>query len=264
MLGLYNHVNKGNGWVKARLHEDQIKIGKNGLSAICMVIYPDKGSRMQISELKDKFPENKVMANAYHIGKEHKRVIADYVEKVKGIKDLGRCQGDDLVMFIRLRQYIESVKVDIMKDLVVDYLEEGFSIVVFLNYNENINRLAKLCGTGCIVNGEISIEEREANILAFQKGEKQLIICNISVESINLHDIQGGRRRVSLISPNFSSTKLIQAFGRIYRVGSQSACLQKIIFCAETYEEKMCDRIKGKLEFVEKLNSNELVDIENF
>jgi len=264
MLGLYNTINKGTSWIKIKLHEDSIKINKNSLSSICLAIYPDKGSRMQISELKDKFPENKVMANAYHIGKEHKKVIADYVAKVKEIKNLGTCQGDDLVMFLRLRQYIENVKVDIIKDLIFDHLEEGFSIVVFLNYTESINKLAKLCNTKCIVNGETTIEERERNIAAFQSGQEQLIICNISVESISLHDVHGIRKRLSLISPNFSSTKLIQACGRIYRAGSQSACLQKIIFCSGTYEEQMCEKIKKKLDFIEKLNSNELMEIEDF
>lgn len=264
MLGLYNNLNRGTNWVKAKLREDSVKVNKNSLSAICMAIYPDKGSRMQISELKDRFPENKVMANSYHISKEHKKNITEYVAKVKAIKDLKSCKGDDLVTFIRLRQYIECVKVDIIKELINDHLEAGFSIVVFLNYTDNINKLAKLCNTKCIVNGEVTIEEREKNIARFQSGEEKLIICNISVESISLHDINGMNKRLSLISPNFSSTQLIQALGRIYRTGSQSSCLQKIIFCSGTYEEQICEKIKKKLEFVEKLNSNELVEIEDF
>lgn len=264
MLGLYNVLNKGTAWIKGKLHEDSVKFNKNSLSAICTAIYPDKGSRMQISELKDKFPENKVIANSYCISDEHKKTIAEYVHKVKSIKDFKSCHGDELVMFLRLRQYIENVKVDIIKDLIFDHLEEGFNIVVFLNYTENINKLAKLCNTKCIVNGETSIEEREKNIELFQSGMERLIICNISVESISLHDLNGVGKRLSLISPNFSSTQLIQALGRIYRAGSQTACLQKIIFCADTYEEEICNKIKKKLEFVEKLNSNELMEIEDF
>ncbi len=261
MLGLYNNMKDSKRWINAKLYEDSASMNKKKLSSICSAIYPNKGSRMQISELKDKFPENKVTANAYSIGDEHQQIIEKYVER---IKNMDKCMGDGLVLFTRLRQYLEDVKVDIIKDLIDDHLENDFSIVVFLNYTESINKLAKLCNTKCIVNGEVSIEERENNIANFQSGQERLIICNIQIESISLHDVQGNYKRVSLISPNFSSTQLIQALGRIYRTGAKTACLQKIIFCGGTYEETICEKLKKKLEFVEKLNSNELVDIEGF
>ena len=256
MLGLYKDIKKGNAWIKAKLYEDSISMNKNKLSAICSTIYPNKGSRMQLSELKDKFPSNKVIANAYQISDVEIKEIEKFASEFK------KTNQNDLVLFGKMRQYIENVKVNIIKDLIFDNLEEGFSIVVFLNYTESINKLALLCNTDCIVNGEISMEKREENINAFQTGQQKLIICNMSVESISLHDVHGISRRLSLISPNFSSTRLIQALARIYRTGSQSSCLQKIIFCKGTFEENMCNRIKSKLEFVEKLNSNELIEIE--
>lgn len=261
MLGLYNNINKGNAWINAKLYEDSVNVNKTKLSAICASIYPSKGSRMQVSELQDKFPQNKVVANAYSIGDEEIKQINEYVKNVKDNKYSKN--GDYLVLHNKLRQHIELIKVGIMKDLIMDHLDEGFNIVVFLNYTESINKLAELCNTKCIVNGETSDDDRKKNIDDFQNGRSKLIICNISIESINLHDVNGVGRRLSLISPNFSSSQLIQALGRIYRVGSQSACMQKIIFCKDTYEETICNRIKDKLEFVEKLNSNELIEIEN-
>ncbi len=261
MLGLYKNMKDSKRWINAKLYEDSVSMNKKKISSICSTIYPNKGSRMQISELKDKFPENKVTANAYCIGEEHQKIIANYVEN---IKNMDSCMGDGLVLFTRLRQYLEDIKVDIIKDLIDDHIENGFSIVVFLNYTESINKLAKLCNTTCIVNGCNSIEEREKNIANFQNGQERLIICNIQIESISLHDVNNNFKRVSLISPNFSSTQLIQALGRIYRTGAKSACLQKIIFCSGTYEETICEKLKKKLEFVEKLNSNELVEIEGF
>jgi superfamily II DNA or RNA helicase len=260
MLNLYNNLNKSSAWIKARLYEDSTKLDKKGLSSICSSIYPSKGSRMQISELKDRFPENKVIANSYCIGDEHKKIINKYIED---FKKMDKSSGDYLVMHGNLRQYIELVKVDIIKDLIHDHMEDGFSIVVFLNYTNSINKLAKYFNTKCIVNGEIDIPERERNIEMFQTGQSKIIICNMSVESISLHDVNNIGRRLTLISPSFSSTKLIQALGRTYRAGSHSSCLQKIIFCSDTYEEEICNKIKKKLEFVEKLNSNELMEIED-
>lgn len=260
MLNLYNNLNKSSGWIKARLYEDSTKLDKNGLSSICSSIYPSKGSRMQISELKEKFPENKVIANSYCISDEHKKIISKYIED---FKKMDKNSGDYLVMHGNLRQYIELVKVDIIRDLIHDHMEDGFSIAIFLNYTNSINKLAKYFNTKCIVNGEIGIAEREHNIEMFQTGQSKIIICNMSVESISLHDVNNVGRRLTLISPSFSSTRLIQTLGRTYRAGSHSSCLQKIIFCSDTYEEEICNKIKKKLEFVEKLNSNELMEIED-
>ena len=77
--------------------------------------------------------------------------------------------------------------------------------------------------------------------------------------SIGLHDTSGKYPRVSIISPSFSSIEIVQALGRIYRSNVKSNCLQKLIFCANTYEEKICDIIKNKSSFISKLTDDDLI-----
>jgi superfamily II DNA or RNA helicase len=261
MLKLYKSQRDGKRWINAKLYEDGLSMNKDKESSICCLIYPSKGSRMQIAELGNKFPENKITADAYSINNEQKNIILNYFNV---LKKMDRFKGDGLVLFAKLREYIEYIKVDIIKELIDDHLENNFSVVVFLNYTDSINKLAQLCGTKCIVNGEVSLEERIKNVASFQSDEQRLIICNIRVDGISLHDLNGKYKRVSFISPNFSSSQLIQSLGRIHRIGGKSPCLQKIVFCSDTYEERICERIKEKLEFIEKFTGNELLEIEDF
>jgi hypothetical protein len=86
-----------------------------------------------------------------------------------------------------------------------------------------------------------------------------LIICNIKVggQSISLHD-KYGRPRVSLIVPSFSSIDLLQSLGRIHRAGSKSPALQRIIYCSNTCEEVISRRLNSKIEFLSKINDDDL------
>ena len=108
------------------------------------------------------------------------------------------------------------------------------------------------------------MDVRIKNIEKFQNNETDLIILNIQAGSlgISLNDTHGVPR-IALLSPSFSSTDLQQALGRIYRAGSKSAALQRIIYCAHTVEEVICNRLKKKLQFLPELNDNDLIDITN-
>ena len=73
-----------------------------------------------------------------------------------------------------------------------------------------------------------------------------------------MHDINGKRRRVSLISPCWSAIDLTQALGRIHRAGGKSKSIQRIIYCANTIEEKIADKIQTKLKEMSSLNDGDL------
>lgn len=69
----------------------------------------------------------------------------------------------------------------------------------------------------------------------------------------------GFHPRVSLISPSFSSVDLVQTLGRIYRIGINTPVLQKIIFCANTYEKYICQKVKQKINFINYISDEDLV-----
>ena len=90
--------------------------------------------------------------------------------------------------------------------------------------------------------------------------QANIIICNIKAGGIgiSLHDTIGNHPRVSLISPTWSSIDLVQALGRIHRAGGKSKSLQRIIYTADTIEERIADKLKNKLLNINSINNGDL------
>ncbi|ARF09814.1 DEAD/SNF2-like helicase [Indivirus ILV1] len=269
MLGFYKNMRQSNNWIKSMIREDKSCINdKVNLSAINKKLYPDKGSRMRIVELGSKFPENQVSADCYYIGDKNKKEVNkcfqlfnEYDTKLKSALDQNK-NANILKALTKSRQQLELIKIPIIKSLVEDYTDNGYNIAIFVNYTETIKKLSEILGVTCIVNGEESIEDRQKNIEKFQNNETNIIICNIAItEGLNLHDLHGVPR-VSLISPSFRSDQLAQTLSRIHRAGAKTPALQRIIYCAGTCEEIICNRLKEKLKFMSKLNDNDLIKIE--
>lgn len=229
-------------------------------------LYPKYASRISVAELGDKFPKNNVIVDSYTndnfnlINEEYKK-IKDFYKKLDEKQEKKKKKSANLLADISYsRQKIELYKIEILVDLTKQYLENKYSVVIFVNFNKSLELLSKILNTDCLIHGKQTFEVRKKNIRDFQKNRKKVIICNISAggQSINLHDKYGGHPRVSLIVPSYSSIQLVQALGRIHRAKSQSPATQRIIFCSETVEEHICERLKKKIKNLSSLNNNDL------
>src|SRR5690606_28011900 len=91
------------------------------------------------------------------------------------------------------------------------------------------------------------------------ENKSNIIIANIQAGGvgISLHDLHG-KQRMSIISPTWSGIQMQQALGRIHRAGSKSPAIQKIVYCAKTYEERICDIIKEKMRTISAINDGDL------
>ena len=257
MLGFYNRLGIGKTWVKNIIREDKQIITKKKYSALSTYLFPNFGSKMMISDMDNSIRENNISVECYDIDKEKIKIINNNLNLIKNnivLKDISET-----------RQCIEKVKLDIIFEQMIKYYELDKSIVVFVNYVKSLEtlseKLTKLDINHSILIGGQSQETREKNIDLFQFNKNRIILSMIQVggTSIGLHDTSGKYPRVSIISPSFSSIEIVQALGRIYRSNVKSNCLQKLIFCANTYEEKICDIIKNKSSFISKLTDDDLI-----
>jgi len=273
MLDLYKNIRQGRNWINSMLREDRNYIGKKPkISSINSRLYPFKGSRMQISDIGDKFPKNQVIAELYDIEDSETSKVNNIFENISlsNLKLTNKItsnndKGKILVEIMKMRQNLELIKLPIIEDLIKEYIDNNYGVVVFLNFNKSIDILSNKFKTKCIINGNFTDEIRNKNIESFQLNESNLILCNIKAggQSINLHDLYG-KPRVSLISPSFSSLELLQALGRINRAGAKSPALQRIIYCANTCENIICDKIGHKLKFLSKINDDDMTIGQNF
>jgi superfamily II DNA or RNA helicase len=245
----------------------QLKFGRkwllsNDMTSINKQIYPKKGSRMKISDLGDTFPDNQISSDCYTIQEPEK--IQECYKKINIAltehNTVNQDTSNKLTNLLRARQEIELLKIPILVELTNNYRENNLSVVIFINFNKTLQILSQELKTNCIIHGNQTLKEREININNFMTNKERIIICNIESggQSISLHDIEGGYQRVSLICPSFSSITLLQALGRIHRANSKSPAIQRIIFCANTVEESICNNIKNKIKCLSELNDSDL------
>ena len=278
VFDLYNEINKFKFWIRSKIiitvarnaFDDPLfelkKIKYNDAKLILKIIhdtiFPNRGSRMKIKDLGDLFPKNQIIAKCYY-SDDHEKVDELYTSINIALENLKNKEKSSFALgeITRCRMRIEMIKLPIILDLIDDALENGFSVVVFVNYKDSMHYLAHHSKEECsLIHGNQSIEERQFNIDNFQSNKTKIIIGIIQAGGIgiSLHDLHG-RPRMSLISPTWSASDMVQAFGRIHRAGSLSPALQRIVYIANSYEEEICNAIGEKLSVLSSINDGDLI-----
>ena len=238
---------------------------KKPMVRIHHMLYPERASRIRIDDLGDEFPETQIIAQSYYMGKDRSAAIE------KAYKDIAfeldelhskekKDKGNPLVKIMRAHQKIELLKVATFVELARDFLENKFSVVIFVNFTQTLETLLKMLKTTCAIYGGQTDKNRQENIKNFMKNKERIIVCNIKAGGVgvSLHDIHGNHPRASLISPTWNSLDLVQSLGRIHRAGGKTKSLQRIIYAGKTIEENIARKIKGKLKNLSSVNNGDL------
>jgi len=225
------------------------------------VLFPKFGDRMDIKDVSQFLPKNNIISNCYYTDNTD-QINIQYDEINEAMKDLHNKgqQAIALVRILRARQKIELFKIPIFMELAQEAIESNFSVVIFVNFNQTMDYLCQELGCEATIRGGQSIVDIQKIIDDFQNNKKRLIIANISAGGvgISLDDTDGNYPRVSLISPTWSGQDLMQVLGRIYRANTKSNVTQKIIYCAGTYEETVCDCMTNKLQNLQTINEGDI------
>jgi len=267
IFGYYDKLNTYNIWMRRQLMvfkvvHDKTNYDENQkkIDIIHKRVFPNKGSRMKISLLGDLFPQNQIMCQSYYLAN-HEEIDRLYLEMNQAISDLKvkELRAQALGRIIRCRQRIEILKVPIFLELAEDALENGYNIAIFVNYHETLEHIAFQLDADCFIHGKQGLEERNQCIADFQANKSRIIIAIIQAGGVgvSLHDLHG-IPRLSLISPTWSGQDLVQCLGRIHRAGAKTPAQQKIVFCADTYEERICEIIQKKITNIMGINDNDL------
>lgn len=237
---------------------------KNPMIEIHKELYPKKATRMNVDKLGDLFPETQITATPYSMGKTiESKIEAEYKIIYHALDDLKDKKKTDksniLVKILRSQQRIELLKIPTFIELAWDFVENGLSVVIFVNFTKTIETLSSLLETDCLIYGEQTDAQRQKAIEDFQSNTKHILICNCKAGGvgISLHDIHKKRRRASIISPCWSSIDLVQVLGRIHRAGG-SKSLQRIIYSSVGVEEKIAEKLQKKLKNLKNINDGDL------
>ena len=243
---------------------DDMKIRQKVLKKLHTDIFINRGVRLTRDTIPN-FPESEIIAECYNMDEvDVKKINECHTEMQKELKELAKLtkkdKASELTAMLRARQHIELIKVPLFIDMIEEGLENGMSVVVFINFTETLRAIAKRLNISCIFDGKTKDEVRQQSVDDFQSGKEKVILINIASggAGLSLHDINGLNPRLTLLSPSYSAVLMRQATGRVWRENAKSKSVQKIVFVAGTIEEQVCDKVKEKLKNLDLLNDGDL------
>lgn len=237
--------------------------GDSGLKKINEAIFPHKGSRIRIEELGDRVLPTEISAECYDM-EEAGEVTKVYDEMRAELAELAMVESEDkpnpMVVMLRGLQRAELLKVPLLSELAENAVQEDQSVVIFTNFRKSMESLSEKLGTLCMIHGDQTEEERAEAMDAFMTDRERIILVQIKAggTGTNLNDVNGKHHRLALVSPNFSMVTLKQALGRVARVNNKTPSTQRIIFAANTPEEKACAAVRKKLHNLSLLTDGDL------
>ena len=192
--------------------------------------------------------------------KDHDSLVRAYEEMPPQMQHMSQ---DDMVKTLRLRQQAEWCKASVLAEMAANYVEDGYSVFIAISFSDSRRRIEdELTKRGvkyASIYGGQRDSERQAGIDSFQRNETHVMVGMMQACSValSLHDELHERPRVSLISPSYSASDVIQALGRIRRVGGTTAT-QKIVLAAGSVEERVAEAVQRKIDCIGTLSDRDL------
>lgn len=240
--------------------------GARDLQKIHSTIFPRRGVRVTADQLGDAFPPTQILAKSYEMDESKKiqnvyEMMKDKIDEISSNeKDKRVRQANILAEIMKARVEVELLKVPLVCSLTNDAIEEGNSVFLAVNFKGTLRALEdELKIKALIEGGQTDLARRNA-IDDFQANDVNKIagIIQACREGINLHDLIGGHPRISFIMPTPSAQDLKQVLGRVHRVGGKTPSLQRIIYAANTIEEKVAENLATKLDEIDLIMDGHL------
>lgn len=230
-----------------------------GIETLNKELFPLRAARMRISEIPG-FPETSITAEAFSAS-EAPKLREAYAACVKACRDqVGKNKMIQVTAILRYRMFAEKMKVPLFISLIEEAIEGGYSVAVFVNFKETLALLKKKFPEAPLVYGKQKGADREAGRQAFEDNQVNKIFLNMEAggDSLDLHDIHGGHPRMAFIAPTYNPYTLKQVFGRVHRDGALTKSIQRIVYMADTQEEKVCEDVREKLQAFSTINGDEV------
>lgn len=235
-------------------------------------LYGTKGVayRLSINDFPDSFKQNHVHMlpvscnkDFYSRNKISESALENYILEAS-IEEEEQHDEPFIVRLLRARQEAEFNKVPNLVQLAQDYADQNMAVVIFVNFRETAEKLAETLGCGVIQGGQTG-DQRQELVDNFQNDKDQILVVNIEAggTGLSLHDVNGNRQRVTLISPTFNAKSHLQVLGRTHRNGAKSDSLQLVVVAAGTVEEGVVNIINKKCENLQTLHGVEYTRLDS-
>jgi hypothetical protein len=191
------------------------------------------------------------------------KACEDIRNALKGFE--GKKSKNHLAVRLQKRQEIETLKLALLLAETKALLKDGWSVSIFLNFIPSHEALCSMFRKElpdiqvAVIRGGQTAFERLKQIEDWQQGKARLIVVMYQAggTGIGLHDVFGTAKRYGLHSPPESATMMVQALGRLDRLGSKSSSVQRIVLIEGTIEEKIGESLVAKMSTIGDLNGDE-------
>lgn len=232
--------------------------------------------RMKIDDYKNETGEDiekiNIVTKKVKISKSKSDELEEKYDEILELRDQINTAGSHLAYLQKLREEIEILKVDTFISEAEKALKLKKSVIVFVNFKKTLKLIQDHFEKKNIqlvtISGQVPEKIRQERIHLFQTNKVKLVIITVATggTGINLQDKSGDHPRVSIISPSWSMTDLVQTFGRTERVLTKSKPEAYIIFAGSddnSVEFKIADTLKKKLVNLGELVNENLQDLIN-
>lgn len=216
--------------------------------------------------LKD-FHTSDIRTKMFKLEDKDRARIQELCESIRNVLkgSTGKKAGNHLAIRQQARQEIEALKMGIFFAELKVQLAAGYAVALFVNFIPSLDALVSMIRKEMpdepisTIRGGQAAYDRLQQIDNFQNGTSRIMVAMMGAggTGIGLHDIKGIRPHYGFHSPPESITQMIQALGRLDRLGSKSNSVQRIVFVAGTIEEKIAEGLLKKMQTIGELNGEE-------
>jgi len=163
-----------------------------------------------------------------------------------------------LTIMIRLRQYLASIKVKHVIELIENIHETGEKVVVVDFFKESLYELKKLLGdTAALHTGDQTVEERADIVKTFQDINSSIKDFLGSIQTCNYGLTLTAASKLFIITLPYSVGEYDQVSDRLHRIGQKSAVNIYVLVFPDTIDDYVFSAIESKRVEIVKVIDNE-------
>ena len=152
---------------------------------------------------------------------------------------------------------VDSVKMERMKELVDEAVQNGRQVLVFSNWTSVTDSVVEKLNeySPVQITGEISTEQRKAAEVKFQSGEAKVLVATIGAAGVGL-TLTNATVEIFMDEPWNRASKE-QAVDRGHRIGQKNKLTIYTLMCKDTRDEWIHALVEGKGELADEIVDGE-------
>lgn len=181
--------------------------------------------------------------------KVYEEKVDEYVQKRGSFNN----RGQHLMYLNAMRHNLAKEKVPHTIKLAENLIEQNKPVVIFTNYTFVVEEFKKRFKQAVTITGANKKEERNEAVEKFQKGDTNIIICNLVAGGVGL--TLTNAKNMLINDFDWTPSNHLQAEERIYRIGQTRDVVIEYVYGEGTFDEKMADMLEEKI-----ININKIID----